>query len=96
MTVQPSDLYDVLRRLRYDLTSAQAKVTDALNILTALNLADSPAERCHVCGLEFRGPQTLAEHIYVSHDGAEPAHWLAAEALAGIDLAGVRERDETP
>jgi hypothetical protein len=82
MTVQPSDLYDVLRKLRYDLTAAQAKVTDALNILAALNLADVPAECCPACGLEFPGPNTLAEHLYVSHDGPEPELWLAAEALA--------------
>ncbi len=37
--------------------------------------------RCE-CGLGFGSEGKLAEHRYTSHDGPEPAHWLAAEERA--------------
>ena len=38
--------------------------------------------KCPHCGLERKNPRTLAEHIYTSHDGPVPEHWLEAEARA--------------
>ena len=80
MTAQPSDLYDLLAKIRYDTTAIQAKVTDAFKILAELNLADQPTATCPRCGLAFRGPNTLAEHLHNSHDGPVPPHWEAIEA----------------
>jgi hypothetical protein len=81
MTAQPADLYDLLKKIRYDTTAIQAKVTDALKILNELNLPEQETVACE-CGLKFRGPNTLAEHVHVSHDGPVPEHWLKAEAIS--------------
>ncbi|HEX5370052.1 MAG TPA: hypothetical protein VFY10_11610 [Dehalococcoidia bacterium] len=79
MTAQPADLYDLLNKIRYDTTAIQAKISDAFKILNELNLPDQPQAICPRCGLGFKGPNTLAEHIHNSHDGPVPAHWLAIE-----------------
>ena len=84
MTVQPADIFELLKRMRYDLTALQAKLTDAQNMLAALNLPAQREVKCDVCGLRFRGTLSLAEHLHVSHNGPLPAHWLEAERLAGI------------
>lgn len=80
MTEHP--FLEVLTKLQYDLTSIQARVADLKRNL-ALELPAQPlAYRCpmELCGLSFHGPKRLAEHVYVSHDGAEPEHWTASEA----------------
>jgi hypothetical protein len=82
MPAQPSDLYELLKKIRYDATAIQAKVTDALNLLNELHLPDQPVTPCPHCGLETRGERSLAEHLHNVHDGPVPAHIAAAEALA--------------
>lgn len=79
MTTQVSDIYELLKKIRYDTTAIQSKVTDALNALADLNLVDQPAARCPRCGTEFRGPLRLAEHMYQSHDGPLPEHWASLD-----------------
>jgi hypothetical protein len=80
MTAQPSDLHDLLKKIRYDTTAIQAKITDALKVLNELHLPTQPTTPCPHCGLEMRGPRTLAEHLHVTHDGPVPDHYLAIEA----------------
>lgn len=80
MTVQPADLYEMLKKVRYDATAIQGKVTDALNMLAELNLPTATELRCPHCDLPFRGRLPLDEHIYNSHGGPVPAHWEAIEA----------------
>jgi hypothetical protein len=77
-------LYELLRKIRYDATAIQGKVTDALNMLAALNLPDESRLRCprEGCPLAFAGPATLAEHVYNSHGGPVPAHYERIEALS--------------
>lgn len=83
MTVlQPADVFDLLRAARSDLDTAVAKVNDALRLLSELDLPDRPQAACPHCGLLTRGPKTLAEHLYVSHDGPVPGHYLAIEAAS--------------
>lgn len=77
-----NDAEAILRALRYDLTAAQAKVTEALEVLARLDLPDPADTRCPTCGAGLRGKRSLAEHAYHSHDGPVPAHWIAAEAQA--------------
>ena len=79
-----SDLLELARGLRYDLTAMQAKVTDLLNAIGELNLPDTTRSVCGQCGASFRGRLSLDEHLYVSHDGPEPPHWLKAEAKAEV------------
>ena len=70
----------VLRKIRYDLTAAQGKLTEAIRMVAALDLEEA-GERvpCPQCGVRLLGPKTLAEHLYVSHDGPVPAHWQEIE-----------------
>lgn len=82
----------VLNKVRYDLTAAQAKLSEALRMVARLDLGEV-GERipCRICGAKLLGPQTLAEHVYVSHDGPVPEHYLAIE---GCSLDPVGEGDE--
>lgn len=84
MTVHPQDVVETLKRIRYDLTAAQAKVTDALNYLGELNLPERDEARCPICDTKLKGPLSLAEHVYTSHDGPLPEHYAVAERKAGI------------
>jgi len=77
--------FEIARKIRFDLTAAQVKVTELLKELAALELP-SEAPACERCGVKVRGPRTLAEHIYLSHGGPEPAHWLEIEARS-VDAA---------
>lgn len=81
MTVQPEDLFEILKQIRKDLTSLQVRTTDALNTLTALNLPSRPKAWCPHCKSDFPGPRTLSEHLYTSHDGPEPDHWANPPAV---------------
>lgn len=82
MTEHP--ILTALAKAQYDLTSAQAWLAEARRQVAALDLAPASEHRCPAesCGLSFHGPKRLAEHVYVSHGGPEPEHWVAAEALA--------------
>lgn len=78
MTAKAEDAYELLRRLRMDLTDAQSKITGMFALLGELNIQDVPGVKCPSCGGEFRGGRTLSEHLYVSHNGPEPEHWKEA------------------
>jgi len=69
---ESGDVFELLRKIRYDATAIQAKVTDAMRVLTDMNLPEPVAAVCPQCGLRCRGKVTLAEHLYVSHDGPLP------------------------
>lgn len=90
MTEDP-ELVAVLKKMRYDLTDMQVKVTEALRMAGALRLPSPDEFRCPDCGIECRHRIVLAEHRYHSHDGAFPEHWAAIEALA-VDDAGPAPR----
>jgi hypothetical protein len=70
----------VLRKVRYDLTSAQSKLTEAMRMVATLDIGEE-GERieCPTCGASLPGPRTLAEHVHVSHGGPVPEQWLAIE-----------------
>lgn len=79
-----TEALDTARRLRMDLTNAQAKLTDVIEYLKGLPDEFDASTACPTCGVKTKGPLSLAEHIHTSHDGPVPAHWLEAERLAGI------------
>ncbi len=74
-----ADAFEMLRKIRMDLTNAQAKITDLANILNELNVKDTSRPKCPKCGISFKNGSVLDEHLYHSHEGPEPAHWIAAE-----------------
>lgn len=81
---QGEELHELAMKIRYDLTSAQAKLTELVRQIAILKL-DRPAKVvCDYlgCGQKFPGPRTLAEHVYHNHNGPEPEHWLAIEAMS--------------
>lgn len=80
MPVQPSDLYEVLEKLRFELTTCQGMLSSAQSILKELNLQTEPTSPCPHCKVELRGPNSRDEHMYVSHGGPLPEHWLALDA----------------
>lgn len=95
MTTQPQDVYDLLMKIRYDATAIQAKVTDALAALNDLGLEARIGATCTHCGLDFRGPNTLAEHIHISHDGPVPQHWLDTETRSLDPVLDARAQTQT-
>ncbi len=76
------DPYELLKKLRMDLTNAQAKITDLDTMLRELNLTLSTRPKCAVCGLSFKNALVRDEHLYHAHDGPEPPHWVRAEEMS--------------
>lgn len=81
MAEEEHDLLVIAKKLRYDLTAMQVKVSELIKGVAALNL---PVERfvCPTCKLPFKTKPPLDEHLYHFHDGPEPPHWLKAEEIA--------------
>jgi hypothetical protein len=75
-------LIEGLKKLRYDLTGMQVKVSELLRLAASLDLPEPAQRECPKCKATFRGPLSLSEHDYLSHDGPLPAHWARAEAMA--------------
>lgn len=81
------EIIELAKRLRYDLTACQGKLSDLLKLLGQLDLPDRETFVCPVCRVSSRSKVALSEHIYLSHDGPVPETWLRAEALAATDTA---------
>ena len=65
------EVFEVLRKIRYDLTAAQAKITEAMRMLSNMNLAapdDTKPFKCS-CGFSFATEQRLATHQQNVHGG---------------------------
>lgn len=90
MTEPTNDLAEQLRRIRYDLTAAQAKLTDAMELAARLG-PTTPRPRCPECGVELRGRNALAEHAYHAHGGPVPEHWERAEQQAVEAMEAAKE-----
>lgn len=75
------ELWEVLDAIQMDLRAANAKMTEARSILAQINLPDPTAVACPRCGLKRTGPRSLAEHMYIAHDGALPEHWEHAPSV---------------
>lgn len=83
------DLMDTLKRMRYDATAFQAKLTDVMEAVSLSFPDDTEPLKCEVCGSPHRSRMRLEEHIYRQHDDTRvPEHYLAAERAAGFDTVG--------
>jgi hypothetical protein len=80
LTISLQDALTELKRARMDLTNAQAKLSDAIKALAAHPDSQTPRPKCPSCGSSFRGDRSLAEHVYHSHGGPVPQHYLEIEA----------------
>ena len=76
------EILELTKTIRYDLTALQAKLTELLRMAGNLRAPDASEHTCPTCHLHFQRPDKLAEHLYITHDGPDPPHWLKAEALA--------------
>lgn len=78
------EIFEVLRKIRYDTTAIQAKITDALTMLANMNLPDTQTKN-HICPkphcrIGFHTAERLAEHMRNVHDPIPPL--TAEEAQA--------------
>lgn len=76
------DIWAVADALQMDLRSASAKLVELRSRLAALDLPNPSEAKCPICGVKRTGPRAVAEHVYVSHGGALPAHVIDADRLA--------------
>lgn len=81
MSEEP-ELIALLKKMRFDLTAMQVKLSEALRMAADANLPEPKEHACVQCGVSFRGELALAEHHYISHSGDVPEHWKEAERLA--------------
>jgi len=65
-----------------DVRSALAKLSELGIALANLNLPAPVDVACPVCGLKTKGPRSLSEHLYTSHDGEVPEAWERSERIA--------------
>jgi hypothetical protein len=84
---QDHELVNQLKRIRFDLTDLQGKVSEALRMAGALNLEPHTPHTCPECKaagntFDLRTATKLAEHRFHSHDGPLPDHYQTAERLA--------------
>lgn len=87
MSIAPDDIRAQLRAMREDLSKLQGRVTDISNMLNELDLPKGEDHRCPQCGVRLRGPLSLAEHVYNTHGGELPQHYVEAESRAVWDAA---------
>ena len=76
------DMFEMAKRIRMDLSAAQAKLTDLVAMISAANIPDTTRPTCSTCGLSFKHSLARDEHLYHAHDGPVPPAWVAAEELA--------------
>jgi hypothetical protein len=83
MSVEPEDLFELVDKIRYDLTAAQGKITDLklmLGELTKKLLARGAGFECPHCHVVKGTEERLFDHLELVHavppsqpyDGEEP------------------------
>jgi len=90
------DIWQVADALQMDLRAAQAKLVELRARLAQLDLPEPTAVTCPTCGLRCLGPNTLAEHIHVLHDGPIPPHTTAADELVASRSRAQADDDQEP
>ena len=65
------EIHELAKKIRYDLTALQAKVTELMQMAAKLPEPDDDTRSCPECGLSIKAlPQgcTLADHRRRAHD----------------------------
>lgn len=77
MADREPEVFEIAKKIRYDLTGLQAKVTELLNALGRLNLPDEHGDKAFKCRhgcTSFATSERLATHLYNVHgEGELPA-----------------------
>lgn len=76
------DIWKIADAIQMDLRAASAKLVQLRALLSTIDLPDPITATCPFCSVKMRGPNTLAEHVYHSHDGPTPPLWIAIEAMS--------------
>jgi uncharacterized C2H2 Zn-finger protein len=77
-------IWQLLDKLQMDNRAQAAKLVELRALVASLELPDGDGRvKCPLCGISFRSDRQIAEHVYNSHAGPVPEHYLAAERLAG-------------
>lgn len=78
------DIWEIADRMQMDIRALGVRMVELRAQLAALNLPKPRELTCPQpgCGLKFKGPNTLAEHVHVSHSGPLPPAWRRAEAIS--------------
>lgn len=78
------DIWEIVDRMQMDIRALSVRMVELRAQLAAIDLPKPNELVCHHagCGLKFKGPNTLAEHLRVSHDGPLPPAWARAEAIS--------------
>lgn len=82
-------IWVLLDKLQMDNREQAAKLIELRSHVASLALPDPKASLCPVCQVKFRNRLTMSEHLYNSHNGPVPAHFIAAEKAAGLEPLGV-------
>jgi hypothetical protein len=80
------EMHQIAMTIRYDLTAAQAKLTELIRQIAQVEPIAVP--QCETCG--YRPAQnmpSLAEHAHTVHGGPIPAHWIEDESYERLKAA---------
>lgn len=73
-------LHNLAAEIGRDLGAAQGKLTELMRQIGEYDLPIPVGVECPKCGIERASERLLAEHLYSSHDGPVPDHYLDIEA----------------
>jgi hypothetical protein len=90
------DVWQIADAMQMDIRALAAKMVELRAQLAALNLPKPETLKCPHCGWPAKGPNTLAEHVHVSHDGPLPPAWRRADELAAGAAPNEPGADEEP
>lgn len=76
------EIWEIVDRMQMDIRALSVRMVELRAQLAALNLPKPETLRCPHCAWPAKGPNTLAEHVHVSHAGPLPPAWARAEAIS--------------
>lgn len=77
-------VWQLLDKLQMDNREQAAKLVELRALVSQLELPNPAKRRCDTCGVSFRNQLLRDEHVYHSHQGPVPEHYLRAERLANL------------
>lgn len=87
MSQHDHDVWDLLDKIQMDHRVMGARIVQLRAQVAALDLPGKTVLECGHCRMRLPSQRRLDEHVYISHDGPHPPHWLGAEQLAAPDEA---------
>lgn len=79
------EIWAMLDRLQMDAREHVARIDTLRQLVAAIELPTAARPACPTCGIAFQLTWQRDEHVYTSHNGPVPEHYLAAERAAGLE-----------